>query len=38
MDAEVSYGASGYLSQTALLWDAQRHPVALSRQTVTVFA
>ena len=37
MDAEVSYGAGGYLSQTALLWDAQRRPTALSRQTVTVF-
>lgn len=37
MDAEVTYGAGGYISQTALLWDAQRRPVALSRQTVTVF-
>ena len=37
MDAEVSYGADGYLSQTALLWDAQQRPFALSRQTVTVF-
>ena len=37
MDAEVSYGADGYLSQSALLWDAQRRPVALSGQTVTVF-
>jgi acyl-CoA thioesterase len=37
MDAEVTYGADGYLSQTALLWDAQRRPMALSRQTVTVF-
>lgn len=38
MDAEVTRGEGGYLSQTALLWDAQRRPVALSRQTVTVFA
>jgi len=38
MDAEVTSGANGYLSQTALLWDAQRRPIALSRQTVTAFA
>ena len=38
MDAEVTCGESGYLSQTGLLWDAQRRPVALSRQTVTAFA
>ncbi|TXI86836.1 MAG: thioesterase family protein [Cupriavidus sp.] len=38
MDAEVTRGQGGYLSQTALLWDAQKRPVALSRQTVTVFA
>lgn len=38
MDAEVTSGENGYLSQTALLWDTQRRPVALSRQTVTVFA
>lgn len=38
MDAEVTHGEGGYLSQTALLWDAQRRPVALSRQTVTAFA
>ncbi len=38
MDAEVTSGAGGYLSQTALLWDAQRRPIALSRQTVTAFA
>lgn len=37
MDAEVTYGTGGYLSQSALLWDAQRRPVALSRQTVTAF-
>lgn len=38
MDAEVTSGAGGYLSQTALLWDAQQRPIALSRQTVTAFA
>lgn len=38
MDAEVTRGEGGYLSQTGLLWDAQRRPIALSRQTVTVFA
>lgn len=37
MDASVSHGRHGYLSQSALLWDAQRRAVALSRQSVTVF-
>ncbi|MGQ7361677.1 hypothetical protein ACTGV6_10530 [Streptococcus suis] len=38
MDAEVGAGADGYLSQSALLWDADRRAVAISRQCVVVFA
>ncbi|MGV4858615.1 hypothetical protein [Acetobacter senegalensis] len=38
MDAEVGAGADGYLSQSAVLWDADRRAVAISRQCVVVFA
>jgi hypothetical protein len=38
MDAEVTSGRDGYLSQTATLWSPQWQAVALSRQSVVAFA
>lgn len=38
MDAAVSSAHSGYLSQTATLWSPDHRAVALSRQSVVVFA
>ncbi|WP_028081853.1 acyl-CoA thioesterase [Solimonas soli] len=38
MDAEASAAHSGYLSQTATLWSPDGKAVALSRQSVVVFA
>lgn len=38
MDAEVTAARDGYLSQTATLWSPDHQPVALSRQSVVVFA
>jgi hypothetical protein len=37
MDAEVSAGRDGYLSQSAVLWNPLGQAVALSRQSVVVF-
>lgn len=37
MDAQVTAGGEGYLSQTATLWSPQGRAVALSRQMVVVF-
>jgi acyl-CoA thioesterase len=37
MDAQVTAGHSGYLSQTATLWSAERKAICLSRQSVVVF-
>lgn len=37
MDAEVTAGRDGYLSQTATLWSPDRRAVALSRQCAVVF-
>lgn len=37
MDAEVSAGRDGYLSQSATLWNPLGEAVALSRQSVVVF-
>lgn len=38
MDAEVTAGSDGYLSQSATLWSPERKAVALSRQSVVAFA
>lgn len=38
MDAEVSAAGEGYMSQSATLWSPDRRAVALSRQSVVVFA
>jgi acyl-CoA thioesterase len=37
MDAEVTSGRQGYLSQTATLWSPEWRAVALSRQSVVAF-
>ena len=37
MDAEVSSGRDGYLSQSAVLWTPQWQAAALSRQSVVAF-
>ncbi len=37
MDAEVTSGRQGYLSQTAILWSPEWKAVALSRQSVVAF-
>jgi len=37
IDAEVTSGRDGYLSQTAVLWNADGKAVCTSRQTVVVF-
>jgi acyl-CoA thioesterase len=37
MDAEVSAGRDGYLSQSAVLWDPAAQAVAMSRQSVVIF-
>ncbi|MGH8080668.1 MAG: acyl-CoA thioesterase [Lysobacter sp.] len=38
MDAAVDAGRDGYLNQSAILWSPEWQPVALSRQSVVVFA
>jgi acyl-CoA thioesterase len=38
MDTEVHSGRDGYLNQSATLWSPDWKPVALSRQSVVVFA
>lgn len=38
MDAEVSAASHGYMSQSATLWSPDRRAIALSRQSVVVFA
>src|SRR3546814_14065200 len=38
MDAEISAAGSGYMSQSATLWSPDRQAIALSRQSVVVFA
>jgi acyl-CoA thioesterase len=38
MDAVVDSGRDGYLNQSATLWSPEWQPVALSRQSVVVFA
>lgn len=37
MDAEVSAGGDGYLSQSAVLWSDRGQAIAISRQSVVVF-
>jgi acyl-CoA thioesterase len=38
MDAVVDSGRDGYLNQSATLWSPEWEPIALSRQSVVVFA
>jgi acyl-CoA thioesterase len=38
MDAEVSAGRDGYLSQSAVLWSPSGQAVAMSRQSVVIFS
>jgi len=35
---ETQYAADGYSTESAYLWDAENRLIAISRQTVTVFA